>query len=769
MMNSTTRSTNTPSNDTSKKTTPPPPTSAEKGKPHTAVTRSENSATSSPLQLHDGLLPPKAQTLSQSSPVQHSSSPTPSIIQNKRMPSFRTAINDATDTPPKILTNNSLSRTNLPSSIQSPPQLIHSEIGSSSSPPPLTTTANSATTASASASASNRPNIPLRHPSVSFSEVDSQERLRRFTISSQPSSTNIPTQNGNEYKSNDPNFPHQPVSSQTPIQQPSSNVPSRQTSLNRKKVNGSGENILFFGNNSQKSSSSNYGSALVSHSNSGDARDARDPRDLYDGRDGRDARDLVSNAAIGSTLPRGNASFDLHSGRTLNSPSPPPFERIPSGVSVFSPQSSSTNINSIVVPINISRPGSTNSSRRGSLKRAAKTIVSSPVGPPVPFQEYLSKEDDGKFHILLACTGSVATIKVPLIIDKLFQIFGTKIAIQLVVTKAASHFLRGSKINADVKIWRDEDEWTNYSETYATTTSTTASTNQNLSVVGKKPKNPYEKLILHNELRKWADIMLIAPLSANTLAKISNGIADNLLTSIARSWSPTTTSQQVKKPLIVAPAMNTFMYTHPITAKQLAIISSPEFGIDVLKPVEKILVCGDIGMGGMREWTDIVDILRRKVLAIKAERKRLDEAEDDLVEEDEEEDDDDEEEDGEDDLEDENDEGDDDDDDDDDEDDDDDHDEDAHDKDNGGDGGKNKVKEFKTKSKLGEFVNEVKETLSPILDTKSLDSIEFKTDDEGNEELIFEADDNDHELGLSPSSSHRQQRIKIPKETQNII
>ena len=63
----------------------------------------------------------------------------------------------------------------------------------------------------------------------------------------------------------------------------------------------------------------------------------------------------------------------------------------------------------------------------------------------------------------MACTGSVATIKVPLIIDKLFQIFTTsKISIQLVLTKSSSHFLRGCKIHEDVKIWRDEDEWANF-------------------------------------------------------------------------------------------------------------------------------------------------------------------------------------------------------------------------------------------------------------------------------------------------------------------
>ncbi|ODV94103.1 hypothetical protein PACTADRAFT_30779, partial [Pachysolen tannophilus NRRL Y-2460] len=181
-------------------------------------------------------------------------------------------------------------------------------------------------------------------------------------------------------------------------------------------------------------------------------------------------------------------------------------------------------------------------------------------------------------HILLGATGSVATIKVPLIIDKLQKTYGPdKVSIQLVVTKPAEHFLKGLKISADVKIWRDSDSWSNSFS---------------------RPGDP----ILHVELRKWADIFLIAPLSANTLAKIANGLSDNLLTSIVRSWNPTI-------PIFIAPAMNTLMYTHPMTKKHLNIIVEEFKHITILKPVEKVLVCGDIGMGGMREWSDVVEII----------------------------------------------------------------------------------------------------------------------------------------------------------------
>ena len=66
----------------------------------------------------------------------------------------------------------------------------------------------------------------------------------------------------------------------------------------------------------------------------------------------------------------------------------------------------------------------------------------------------------------------------------------------------------------------------------------------------------------HIEQRAWADLFLIAPLSANTLAKLSTGQCDNLLTCVARAWDFT-------KPIVAAPAMNTHMWTHPITRPQL--------------------------------------------------------------------------------------------------------------------------------------------------------------------------------------------------------
>lgn len=103
--------------------------------------------------------------------------------------------------------------------------------------------------------------------------------------------------------------------------------------------------------------------------------------------------------------------------------------------------------------------------------------------------------------------------------------------------------------------------------------------------------------VLHIDLIKWADIFVIAPLSANTLAKLANGICDNLLTCCARAWN-------FDKPLIVAPSMNTRMWEHPITKEHTDKIRS--WGIRVIDPIEKELFCGDVGNGAMANIDSII-------------------------------------------------------------------------------------------------------------------------------------------------------------------
>ncbi|GIM14859.1 hypothetical protein Vretimale_17744, partial [Volvox reticuliferus] len=98
--------------------------------------------------------------------------------------------------------------------------------------------------------------------------------------------------------------------------------------------------------------------------------------------------------------------------------------------------------------------------------------------------------------------------------------------------------------------------------------------------------------VLHIELRRWADVLVVAPLSANTLAKMANGLADNLLTCVVRAWDFT-------KPLLVAPAMNTAMWASPFTSRHLDTLTQLGVNVVVVPPVSKRLACGDEGTGAM--------------------------------------------------------------------------------------------------------------------------------------------------------------------------
>jgi phosphopantothenoylcysteine decarboxylase len=96
-------------------------------------------------------------------------------------------------------------------------------------------------------------------------------------------------------------------------------------------------------------------------------------------------------------------------------------------------------------------------------------------------------------------------------------------------------------------------------------------------------------------------VFLIAPLSANSLAKIANGLCDNLLTCVVRAWD-------FRKPLLVAPAMNTYMWESPFTEQHLG--ACRKLGVKVIAPVEKRLACGDVGNGGMAAPDVVADVVR---------------------------------------------------------------------------------------------------------------------------------------------------------------
>ncbi|KIX04706.1 uncharacterized protein Z518_05576 [Rhinocladiella mackenziei CBS 650.93] len=204
---------------------------------------------------------------------------------------------------------------------------------------------------------------------------------------------------------------------------------------------------------------------------------------------------------------------------------------------------------------------------------------------------------DGKHHILLAASGSVATIKIPQLAESLAR--HSNVSIRIVLTRSAEQFLQGQSAeqpalqslldipNVD-GIYHDEDEWS-------------------------KPWVRSDK-ILHIELRRWAHVLLVAPLSANSLAKMTNGMSDNLLLSVIRAWDTTGLIDMRKRRIFVAPAMNTAMWRHPITKKQIKVLeedwgNGEDGWVTVLRPMEKELACGDVGDGAMMNWAQIVEYI----------------------------------------------------------------------------------------------------------------------------------------------------------------
>jgi phosphopantothenoylcysteine decarboxylase / phosphopantothenate---cysteine ligase len=105
--------------------------------------------------------------------------------------------------------------------------------------------------------------------------------------------------------------------------------------------------------------------------------------------------------------------------------------------------------------------------------------------------------------------------------------------------------------------------------------------------------------IEHVRLAEWAGLFIICPATANTIAKIAHGIADNLLTTLALSFPP--------KKIIVAPAMNTVMWDNPVTRENVAALKKT--GVTVLPVGEGELACGVSGPGRMLEIDAVVDFI----------------------------------------------------------------------------------------------------------------------------------------------------------------
>ncbi len=104
--------------------------------------------------------------------------------------------------------------------------------------------------------------------------------------------------------------------------------------------------------------------------------------------------------------------------------------------------------------------------------------------------------------------------------------------------------------------------------------------------------------LAHIEWAKWADVVCLAPLSANTLGKLACGLADDALTTVAMAVPGGV-------PVVLGPAMNTEMWAHPVVQRNLGWLE--EMGrYTVVAPVEKRLACGDHGPGGLADPEDLL-------------------------------------------------------------------------------------------------------------------------------------------------------------------
>lgn len=172
-------------------------------------------------------------------------------------------------------------------------------------------------------------------------------------------------------------------------------------------------------------------------------------------------------------------------------------------------------------------------------------------------------------NILLGITGSVAAGLIPKLVAELSAV-GHEIVI--VPTKSSLYFWDKKTVN--VEIYEEKHEW---------------------------PGERYEKGddVMHINLRDWADVLLIAPLTANTLAKMANGLSDNFLTSIIRAWDR-------ENEIVIAPAMNTKMWEHPITEEHLDKLQK-WYKLHIIYPVSKKLACGETGVGAMAPISEIIN------------------------------------------------------------------------------------------------------------------------------------------------------------------
>lgn len=173
-------------------------------------------------------------------------------------------------------------------------------------------------------------------------------------------------------------------------------------------------------------------------------------------------------------------------------------------------------------------------------------------------------------NIVLAVTGSIAAYKIAGLASMLKKLDAN---ITVLMTKNATNFINPI--------------------TFETLTG-------NKCLVDTFDRN-FQYNVEHVALAKQADVVMIAPASANVIGKIANGIADDMLT---------TTVMACRCKKIIAPAMNTQMYRNPIVQDNLEKLR--RFGYEVITPATGFLACGDVGVGKMPSENELLQYILRE-------------------------------------------------------------------------------------------------------------------------------------------------------------
>ena len=119
--------------------------------------------------------------------------------------------------------------------------------------------------------------------------------------------------------------------------------------------------------------------------------------------------------------------------------------------------------------------------------------------------------------------------------------------------------------------------------------------------------NTFTDALAHIEWAKWPDVVCVAPLTANTMAKLACGLADDALTTVLMAVPRGT-------PIILGPAMNTEMWEHPATSRNRKWLEDMA-RYTFVEPTSKRLACGDIGPGGLADPIDLLTECEKRAQA----------------------------------------------------------------------------------------------------------------------------------------------------------